>query len=180
MHWGVLEMLAYGILLSIFAVVGGFIGAALDAAVGPKRAVQIEVGAAILCLIGQLGMGRDKILFLWAFDPGAHAPLWNGPMFKSLPEVLYLLIGFGTAIFVTAHYASSRTLLTRLTPPGQTASFFGLYALSGTVTVWLGSLLVKLATSTFHTQQAGFAPIAGLLTLGFIGMLFVRGGNREA
>ncbi|MDB5432553.1 MAG: transporter [Caulobacter sp.] len=180
MGWGVLEMLAYGILLSIFAVLGGFIGAGLDAAVGPKRAVQIEVGGAFLCLLGSLGMARDKILFLWAFDPHAHAPLWNGPMFRTAPEVIYLVIAFGTAIFVTAHYASSRTLLTRLTPPGQTASFFGLYALSGTVTVWLGSLLVKIFTSTFHTLQAGFAPIAGLLVLGFLGMLFVQGGNREA
>jgi UMF1 family MFS transporter len=178
MRWGVLEMLVYGILLSIFAVLGGFVGAALDAKVGPKRAVQIEIGAAILCLFGQLGMGREKILFAWAFDPAAQAPLWNGPMFTTLPEVLYLVIGFGTAIFVTAHYASSRTLLTRLTPEGKSASFFGLYALSGTVTVWLGSLLVQLSTSTFKTQQAGFAPIAGLLFLGFLGMFFVRGGGR--
>ncbi len=180
MRWGVLEMLAYGIMLSIFAVLGGFVGAALDATVGPRRAVQIEVGAAIACLVGQLGMGREKILFAWAYDPAAHAPLWDGPMFRTLPEALYLLIGFGTAIFVTAHYASSRTLLTRLTPPEKTASFFGLYALSGTVTVWLGSLLVRIATETFHTQQAGFAPIAGLLLLGFIGMFFVRGGGRAS
>jgi len=178
MRWGVLEMLAYGILLSIFAVLGGFIGAALDAAVGPKRAVQIEVGGAICTLFASLGMGREKILFLWAFDPAAHAPLWNGPMFRTLPEVMYLVIGFGTAIFVTAHYASSRTLLTRLTPEGKSASFFGLYALSGTVTMWLGSLLVRISTETFKTQQAGFAPIAGLLFLGFLGMFFVKGGGR--
>ena len=101
-------------------------------------------------------------------------------MFRTLPEVLYLTIGFGTAIFVTAHYASSRTLLTRLTPPGKTASFFGLYALSGTVTVWIGSLLVRVFTEAFGTQQAGFFPIAGLLLLGLIGMFFVRGGGRAS
>lgn len=178
MQWGVLEMLAYGILLSVFAVAGGFVGGALDSALGPKRAVQIEIAGAVVCLLALLGMGREKILFLWAFDPAAHAPLWNGPMFRTAPEVIYLVIGFGVAIFVTAHYASSRTLLTRLTPPGKTASFFGLYALSGTVTVWLGSLLVKVATDTFQSQQAGFAPIAGLLLLGLIGMFFVRGGGR--
>ncbi|HEX6858901.1 MAG TPA: MFS transporter [Caulobacteraceae bacterium] len=180
MRWGVLEMLAYGILLSVFAVIGGFVGAALDAAVGPKRAVQIEIAGAIVCLTAQLGMGREKILFAWAFDPAAHAPLWNGPMFRTLPEVLYLVIGFGVAIFVTAHYASSRTLLTRLTPPGKTASFFGLYALSGTVTVWIGSLLVRIFTEAFGTQQAGFFPIAGLLLIGLIGMFFVKGGGRVA
>lgn len=178
MRWGVLEMLAFGILLSVFAVLGGFVGALLDAAVGPRRAVQIEIGGALACLTAQLGMGREKILFFWTFDPAASAPLWNGPMFRTLPEVIYLVIGFGVAIFVTAHYASSRTLLTRLTPEGKSASFFGLYALSGTVTVWLGSLLVRVFTDTFQTQQAGFVPIAGLLLLGLIGMFFVRGGER--
>jgi len=177
MHWGVLEMLVYGLLLSIFAVFGGFCGAWMDDLIGPKRSVQVSVGASILCLVGQLGMGRDKVLFFFPFDPAAHAPLWNGPMFRTLPEVLYLIIGFGTAIFVTAHYASSRTLLTRLAPPSKLASFFGLYALSGTATVWLGSMLVNLATRTFHTQQAGFAPIALLLVVGFIGMFFVKGGG---
>ncbi|HYG26867.1 MAG TPA: MFS transporter, partial [Caulobacteraceae bacterium] len=180
MRWGVLEMLAYGILLSVFAVIGGFVGAALDSAVGPKRAVQIEIAGALACLTAQLGMGREKILFAWVFDPAANAPLWNGPMFRTLPEVVYLVIGFGIAIFVTAHYASSRTLLTRLTPPGKTASFFGLYALSGTVTVWIGSLLVRVFTEAFGTQQAGFIPIAGLLLLGLVGMFFVRGGGRVA
>jgi UMF1 family MFS transporter len=179
MCWGVLELTAYGVLLSIFAVLGGFVGGWMDSVVGPKRAVQIAVGASILCLIGQLSMGREKIFFLFPFDPAKHAPLWNGPMFRTLPEVLYLLVGFGTAVFVTAHYASSRTLLTRLVAPDRVASFFGLYALSGTVTVWIGSLLVGLATSTFKTQQAGFLPIALLLILGFIGMLFVKGGLKQ-
>ncbi len=179
MRWGVLELTAYGVLLSIFAVLGGFIGGWMDSVVGPKRSVQIAVGASIVCLIGQLSMGREKIFFLFPYDPAQHAPLWNGPMFKTLPEVLYLLVGFGTAIFVTAHYASSRTLLTRLVAPERVASFFGLYALSGTVTVWIGSLLVGLATSIFKTQQAGFLPIALLLIMGFIGMLFVKGGLKQ-
>lgn len=177
MHWGVLELLFYGICLSVFAVIGGFFGAWLDSTVGPKRAVQIQILGSVVCLGAQLGMARDRILFLLPFDPKAHAPLWNGPMFRTLPEVIYLVIGFGVAVFVCAQYASSRTLLTRLAPRGQTAAFFGLYALSGTVTLWLGSLLVRIATGVFKTQQAGFAPIALLLAVGFVGMLFVRGGN---
>ncbi|MBI1405550.1 MAG: MFS transporter [Caulobacter sp.] len=178
MSWGVLEMLAYGILLSIFAVMGGFSAAFFDGWLGPKRALQVQIGGSILCIIGQLGMARDKILYFWSYDAAAHAPLWNGPMFRTLPEALYLLIGFGTAIFVTAQYASSRTMLTRLSPPEKLPAFFGLYALSGTVTVWIGSFLVALFTDIFKTQQAGFMPITGLLVLGLIGMFFVKGGGK--
>jgi MFS transporter, UMF1 family len=123
-------------------------------------------------------MAPDQILYFWHFDPAAHAPLWNGPFFRTLPEWIYLAIGFSNAVFITAHYASSRTLLTRLTPPAQTGAFFGVYALSGTATIWLGPFLVNQGTRIFKTQQGGFATIIALLAIGFVGLLFVRGGGR--
>jgi UMF1 family MFS transporter len=179
MRWQVLEMLGYGILLSIFAVVGGFVGTFLDRAIGPRRAVQIAIAGSIACLVALLGMGREKILFFWTYDPAAHAPVWDGPMFRTLPEIIYLVIGFGVAIFVVAHYASSRTLLTRLSPPEKLPAFFGLYAMSGTATVWIGSLLVGLFTALSGSQQGGFIPIAGLLFVGLVGMFFVKGGGKD-
>jgi len=178
MKWGALEMLIYGILLSIVAVIGGFVGRWLDAGLGPKRAVQLAIGISLLGIIALLGMAPDKILYVWSYDPAAHAPMWNGPFFRTLPEWIFLLVGFSNAVFITAHYASSRTLLTRLTPPDQTGAFFGVYALSGTATVWLGSFLVNLGTQIFKTQQGGFATITVLLAIGLVGLLFVRGGGR--
>ena len=180
MKWGPLEMLLYGIILTVLAVFGGFVGRWLDAGLGPKRAVQVEIGMSLLGIIALLGMAPDQILYLWHYDIAAHAPMWSGPVFRTLPEWIYILIGFSNAVFITAHYASSRTLLTRLTPPEQTGAFFGVYALSGTATVWLGSLLVNLGTKIFKTQQGGFATITVLLALGFVGLLFVRGGAPAA
>lgn len=179
MKWGPLEMLLYGIILSIIAVIGGFVGRLLDEKLGPKRAVQIAIGMSLLGIIAMLGMTPDKIIYFWPYDPAAHPPMWNGPFFRTLPEWVYLLIGFSNAIFITAHYASSRTLLTRLTPPDKTGAFFGVYALSGTATVWLGSALVSFGTRLFHSQQGGFATITVLLAMGFVGLLFVRGGGPQ-
>ena len=179
MGWGALEMLMYGIILTVLAVLGGFVGRWLDAGLGPRRAVQVEIFMSLVGIIAIIGMGPEQILYFWAHDPAAHAPMWNGPFFRSLPEWIYLLIGFSNAIFITAHYASSRTLLVRLTPPEQTGAFFGVYALSGTATIWLGSFLVNLGTNIFHSQQGGFAMIIILLAVGFVGLLFVRGGDRR-
>jgi UMF1 family MFS transporter len=131
-------------------------------------------------LIATLGMGREKILYFWSYDPAAHAPVWDGPLFRTAPELIYLGLGLMIAVFVTAQYASSRTLLIRLCPPDKTAAFFGLYALSGTATAWLGSLLVALATAIFHSQVAGFLPIAALLLAGLCALFLVKGGDREA
>jgi UMF1 family MFS transporter len=178
MGWGPLAMLMYGIILSTLAILGGFVGGWLDHALGPKRAVQLEVLMSLAGIIALLGMSPTRILYLWTFDPATSASVWNGPFFTTWPEIVFLLIGFSNAIFITAHYASSRTLLTRLTPPAMTGTFFGVYALSGTATLWLGSLMVNLGTNIFHTQQGGFATIAVLLAVGFVGTLFVEGGDR--
>ena len=154
MHFDALTMLFYGIILTVLAVFGGFVGGWLDSWLGAKRSVQVEIGISLIGVFAILGMSPDTILFFWHFDPAAHAPLWNGPFF--------------------------RTLLTRLTPPDQTGTFFGVYALSGTATVWLGSFLVNLGTHLFHSQQGGFGMISILLSFGFLGLLFVRGDGRTA
>ena len=179
MKWRALEMLFFGIILSVLAVLGGFVGRWLDNGLGPKRAVQIEIGMSLLGIIAFLGMAPDRIVYFWHWNPAAHAALWNGPFFRTLPEWIFLLIGFSNAVFITAQFASSRTLLTRLTPPERTGAFFGVYALSGTATSWLGPFLVNQGTRIFKTQQGGFATIIGLLAVGFVGLLFVRGGGRR-
>lgn len=179
MKWGALEMLAFGILLSILAVFGGFLARWMDAALGPKTALRIEISMTILALVSLLGMAPDRILFFWAYDAAAHAPLWNGPVFRHLPDLVFVGISFVNAVFITAQYASSRTMLTRITPPEQTGAFFGVYALSGVATAWLAPTLVNLGTRLTGTQQGGFATINLLLAVGLVALFFVRGGGRE-
>ncbi|MET0271574.1 MAG: MFS transporter [Phenylobacterium sp.] len=179
MKWGPMEMLAFGILLSIVAVFGGFVARWMDAGLGPKTALRIEIFMTILALIAFIGMAPDRILYFWAYDAAAHAPLWDGPVFRHLPDVLFVLISFVNAVFITAQYASSRTMLTRLTPPEQTGAFFGVYAISGVATAWLAPTLVNLGTSLTNSQQGGFATIILLLALGLVGLMFVRGGGRQ-
>jgi MFS transporter, UMF1 family len=176
MRWDGAQMLLFGVLLVCAATFGGVLGAWLDGRLGPKRALKLELLSGFLSLVALIGTTRDQVLYFWHFGPKGGR-LWNAPLFCTVPELAYLVMAACVALFVTAHYASSRTLLTRLAPAEKLPAFFGLYALSGTATAWLGSLLVKLFTQLFHSQQAGFVPIAFLLILGFIGMMFVKGGG---
>jgi len=178
MKWGALEMLAFGVILSVLAVAGGIVGPWMDHTLGPKRSVQIEIGMSLLGILAMLGMGPERILYFWQWSAATHAPMWDGPFFRTLPEWIFLAIGFSNAVFITAQFASSRTLLTRLTPPEQTGAFFGVFALSGTATSWLGPFLVNQGTRIFKTQQGGFAMITLLLAVGFAGLLFVKGGGK--
>ena len=180
MKWATLEMLFYGILLSIFAVFGGFVARWLDAGVGPKVALRIEIFMSMVGLTAFLGMRPDLILFFWPYDAAAHGPWWNGPVFQTLPDLVFVAVGFSNAIFITAQYASSRTLLTRLTPPDKTGAFFGVYAVSGVATAWLAPTMVNLGTRITHTQQWGFAMLLVLLGIGLVTLSFVKGGGPNA
>ena len=177
MKWKSLDLLVTGIILSVLAVFGGFVGHWLDDRLGPKNALKIEIFMSMLGLGALLGMAPDKIVFFWSYDPATHAPLWDGPFYRTLPDLAFLLIGFSNAIFITAQYASSRTALTRLTPPEQTGAFFGVYGLSGVATAWLAPSLVNIGTRLTHSQQGGFASIVLLLGIGLVGLFFVRGGG---
>jgi len=174
MRWHTLEMLGYGIILSIAAVCGGLLAGWLDTKLGPKLAVKLELALLVVVQTMTLGMGREKILF----RPWQGEPFWDGPMFTTLPEIVFLAIGCVVAITVTAAYASSRTLLTRVAPPDKMGVFFGLFVLSGAATMWLGPMLVEAATRWGGTQAWGMAPIVGMLAVGLFILMFVKGGGR--
>lgn len=178
MHWHVLEMTAFGILMSTFAALGGLFASKLDRVLGPKRALQVEIIGTIVGIVALLSVSPAGMRFVFTADPGA-APLWNGPVFTKLPEIVFLAIGGVVAVCNTAIFASGRTFLTHLTPPGQSGAFFGLYALSSTATVWLGPLAVQTAVTTFHSQQAGNVAIAILLALGLVPLSLVRDPARQ-
>lgn len=177
MGWETLEMLAYGIILSIFAVFGGLFAGWLDPRIGPKPAVLLEIGLTAIALLGMLLTSPQQIIGL-PFDPDGRPPLWGGPMFTTWPELAFIAIACLAAIAITAAYASSRTLLTYLVRPERTGSFFGLYALSGTATMWLGPMLVAWGTLATQSQQGGFAGVFLLLGAGFAMLLTVNAPRR--
>lgn len=171
--WGRLDMLIYGVVLSIFATFGGVFGGWLDRTFGSQYSVIISIVGTMVGLILSLSMAPNKILFFIAYDV-TQAPVHGLPFFKSWPEIIYLTIVIIIAIFITASYANSRTMLARIAPTSKMTEFFGLYALSGTATAFLAPFIVARATEWFQSQAAGMASILLLLTAGLIGMFYVR------
>jgi MFS transporter, UMF1 family len=169
--WGLLEMSAYGVILSVFAVLGGLFAGNLDAAIGAKRSIMIEIGVTLTCLLIMTSQSTT-LMFGVAIEPGKA--VWDAPMFKTLPELVFLAGAIVIAISITGAYASSRTLMARLAPKGMEGEFFGLYSLSGAATLWLGSLLVQMFTEKFASQQVGLASTGILLVSGLIIMAFVK------
>ena len=178
MGWDLIELLSYGIILSVFAVLGGVAGGWLDHWFGPKRAVCLEIAVTAICLVAMVSMTPTSILFFIPVDPAAHA--WNGPIFQTAPELAYVGFAIIIAISITGAFASSRSLMARLAPEGMAGEVFGLYAMAGSATAWLGPGVVEVFTRAYHSQRAGFLSIGILLIAGFALLLFVKPPARVA
>jgi UMF1 family MFS transporter len=171
MGWDLVEMLAYGIILTIFAIGGGLGAGHLDHAVGVKRAVAIELALTVLCLIAMVSMAPGSLFFM---PIAPDVAVWDSAIFSTAPELAYLGFASLIAVAVTAAYASSRSLMAQLAPAGMEGEVFGLYALAGSATAWLAPGLVAYFTTAYQSLRAGFASITILLVAGFLLLLLVK------
>ncbi len=141
------EILLFGILLNVTAGLGAFLGGMMEDRLGSRRTVLLSLG----CIIG-IGCGLLLV--------ESKAVFWG--------------LGAALGLFFGPAQSASRTLMARLAPPAELGAWFGLFALSGRVTGFLGPALLALATTAFASQQAGMAVVVALMGLGFSVLLTVR------
>jgi UMF1 family MFS transporter len=151
--WQTIEIGIFGIMLTITGTLGAWLGGKVDDAIGGKAVVLGAIACLLAACLGILSLAPDRILFVVAAAP---ATLGDG-LFGSLPEKVYLGLGLLIGLVAGPLQASSRSLMARLAPPERVGEFFGLFALSGKVTSFLGPTLVALATTIFASQRAGLA-----------------------
>ena len=170
LEWGYLEMLCYAIFGSACGFGGGVFGGWLDRKVGVKMSLILEIIVMVAALLCQLSITKQSILF-GLFDNYA---VWDGLVFKTLSDLAYLALISVVAISATASISSSRAMLVTLAPSGRAGEFFGLYAIAGTITVWMGPLLVEQFTLWFNDQRIGMASISLLFVVGLGILMSVR------
>jgi UMF1 family MFS transporter len=163
--WSGVEILFYGITGVLFGAVGGFVGGFLDRWLGPKLALVWEVSALVILLLAQLSITPDSLFF--GLMP-ASEPVWNSPFFDSLSDITYFLFVIPVAIAVVASISSSRYMLVHIAPRERIGEFFGLYAIAGTVTVWMGPGIVSLLTWITGNQRIGMGGIGFMFLAGLI------------
>lgn len=158
--WTTIELGIFGILLTVTGTLGAFLGGRLDDRFGGRLVVLGSIGVLIITCVGIMSLGKDTVFF--GLPAGGPAP--GAGLFGSLPEKIYLAFGLVIGLVAGPLQAASRSLMARLTPQERIGAFFGLFALSGKVTSFMGPTLVGLATSVFMSQKAGL----GVLVLFFL------------
>jgi MFS transporter, UMF1 family len=168
--WGLIELTIYAIWASAWGVAGGIFGGWLDQKLGPKNALIVEIAAIVLILFLGLSITRDSAFF--GLLP--NVKVWDAPFFSGTSDLIYLAQGALIAVFATANISSSRSMLIHVAPAHMRGEFFGLFAIAGTVTVWLGPLLIEQFTLWSGDQRIGMSAIALLFFLGLAVLLTVK------
>jgi UMF1 family MFS transporter len=171
--WGTIQIGIFGILLNVAATLGAYLGGKLDDRLGPKPVILGSLVTLMLCVVAFLSIGRDHVFFVVPADP----PVPGAGLFSALGEKVYVAIGLVIGLVVGPAQAASRTLLVRLAPEGRVTQFFGLFALSGKVTSFMGPLLVAVVTTLFVSQKAGMAVLVVFFCVGALILSRVSVGN---
>ncbi len=169
--WDTTTLLIFGLCTSASAMFGAYVGGRLDDRVGSIRALQIAIGTSSVVLLTLVSVQPDTILYV--VEVGSE-PIWSSPYFATLPEVFYFCTNQVFAMFFVTGLSASRTLMARISPPEMATQFFGLFALSATVTAFLAPLLVATATDIFESQRIGFGSLALLMIIGAVLLLKVK------
>jgi UMF1 family MFS transporter len=141
------QILMFGIGLNVTAGLGAFGFAWLDDRSGSKFTINASILGLVIPLIALIVVESVTWFIIWG-----------------------LILG----IFVGPIQAASRSFMARLSPPDLTNQMFGLLALSGKVTSFIGPFLVGLLTVQFGSQRLGMSAILIMLLIGFVLMFTVK------
>jgi MFS transporter, UMF1 family len=167
--WNTIQIGTFGILLAIAGTFGAWLGGKLDDRLGPKRVITGSMLILLFAIVAILLVDKDTVLFV-----KVAAPAPDGALFAAAAERAYLVLGCLIGAAGGPLQAASRTLLIRLAPQNRIAQYFGLFALTGKVTSFVGPLLIGIITEITASQKAGMAVlvlffVAGLALLARVG-----------
>lgn len=144
------EIIVLGISLNVTAGLGAAAGGWIDDRLGSKKTIIISLIALII----------TSSLVMTAQD-----------------RTVFWIAALAMSTFFGPVQAASRTLMARLSPPTMRGEMFGLFALSGKVTAFLGPAAVGWVTLATDSYRLGMATTIIFLV---VGLLLLRGVKEEA
>ena len=141
------DLLVLSVSMNITAFIGAIVGGYANDRFSSKSVI-------IFSLIGLI-LSSSIILFL-----------------KS--KVIFLFFASINGFFIGPVQSASRVFMTKSIDENNQASGFGLFALSGKLTSFIGPLLVSTITYISNSQKIGFSSAIALLLIGLLVLLKVK------
>lgn len=161
--WNTTQIGSFGVIVAIAAALGAWLGGKLDDKFGSKRVMAGSLLVLLVSSIAILLVDKQTIALI-----GVAPPVAGSMPFSSAAERAYLLLGCMIGAAGGPLQAASRTLLIRMAPKNRITQYFGLFALSGKVTSFIGPLLIGLVTAIAASQRAGIAVLVLFFLSGLV------------
>ncbi len=158
--WSITQIGIFGIIAAFSAALFTWAGGRMDSAHGPKPVISLSIWVLIVVCLIVAGMSRSSF-FGVALAPGS-----------SLPDVVFYFSGAMIGAAGGTLQAASRTMMVFHTTPERATEAFGLYALSGKATTYLGTMGIAIGTAISGSARIGIA--VPLIVLFVLGMVFLR------
>jgi len=163
MNWELLQIVQFGIIAALAAAVLTWVGGLCDTKFGPKPVILVCVLLLILVSITVVSLGPNH--FLWfTFET------------TTIPNTIYYCVGMVIGGAGGTIYSASRSMMVRHTTPDRPTEAFGLFALSGKATAFIGPLLVVAVTEMTGSAQLGYIPV---IILFIVGLILLRWVNKD-
>ena len=173
--WSIIQIGVFGILANLTGALGAWLGGIADQRYGPKPVVAVTATILALCCLLVISTTQTEVLFVTVAEAGQET---------SLPDYIFYLAGALIGAAGGSLQAASRTLLVDQVERDRVTEAFGLYALSGKATTFIGPLSIALVTgivasegfglSAQDAQRIGVTPIIVLFALGLALLPMVR------
>ncbi len=168
--WTSFELGLFGILLTVTATVGALLGGRLDDRLGAKPLILASLVLLTVASVAILSIDAGHIGFVIPVEPVQS----GDGLFASTGERFYLAIGAVIGMLAGPLQSASRSLMARIAPRGKVTEFFGLYALSGKLTSFIGPLAVGIVTALSQSQRVGIATLVVFFVAGATMLAGVR------
>jgi len=171
-HFLMALMIYHNGLVALFAFGGIYAAAVFGMSEG--EIVTFGLALNVTALLGSAGFGwiDDRIggkqTILWSL---AGLVLSMAALLLVESGLLFWIFGLLLGIFVGPAQASSRSYLSRMAPVSLRNQMFGLHALAGKVSAFLGPLVVGLTIDWTGSHRLGMSTILIFVVAGFLLML---------
>jgi UMF1 family MFS transporter len=135
------EVILFAIVINCVAGVGAMIFGMIDDRIGPSRLILYSLCACLLASIMVLSFQTREIF--WVF--GCFLGIFIGPI-----------------------QSASRSMFSQIVDQEQITEMFGLYALTGKLSTFIGPLCISLITHFFRARTAGMFVVVVMFAIGLI------------
>ncbi|MGW6778757.1 MFS transporter [Brucella pseudogrignonensis] len=162
--WSITEIGLFGMIINVMAIVSCLVASRMDTRFGSKTLVMLSLVLLLFSSLGIIATGRDYLMF--GIMPLEYSPAQG--LFASSAEHAFLVYGIILGAAFGPVQASSRSWFARSIRPEEAGRYFGIYALAGRATSFVGPFLVATVTAITHSAAIGMSVLVLFFAIGIL------------